>query len=358
MSFEKGSFPLTVFHLPRKLPENTLELLNKKVACKLDEVKEEVSLGWVSGRHLLERELDETTCYCGGHLYANLRISQRKIPSALLKAERRKEELIYMEQNKTPYVPASVRREIKKEIEDKRFPQMPPVVSGMPMVVDSSASMLYLGNSSVKKSEHFLQLFNDTFKFEPVRFDPDMMMRHFKQTPDNLESLRFSEKAPSGEIQPGRDFLTWMWYFSERKNPKFNVPQFGDFELMIEGPFTLSLDGEVEGAGETVVRKCSAPASAEARTSLLKGKKLRKAKISLSRDGDAWSFIFDADTFTFGSFNLPEGEEMELNSSFAERITNLHIFVSAFEECFKLFVTETKEDKKLQSKLFAWSKGE
>ena len=97
-------------------------------------------------------------------------------------------------------------------------------------------------------------------------------------------------------------------------------------------------DGEDRGAGETVVRKGESPLrSAEAKAALSVGKKLRKAKLSLTRLNQIWSGTFDADRFSFSSFKLPEGEQMNDGECFAERIENLAIFRDALVAYFLKF---------------------
>ena len=83
-------------------------------------------------------------------------------------------------------------------------------------------------------------------------------------------------------------------------------------------------------------------ASGEAKAALSSGKKLRKARVTFAREGgdseiDKWTFTFDADAFTFGSVKLPAGEEMERESAFEERVSNLNILHTVFNAYFKKF---------------------
>ena len=64
MSFETGSISLMICPLRNPMPDNYLELFAKHSAGKLDDVKDEPVLGWVSGRHLLENIIDENTSMC------------------------------------------------------------------------------------------------------------------------------------------------------------------------------------------------------------------------------------------------------------------------------------------------------
>jgi hypothetical protein len=358
MSFERGSFALTIFRLPEKLPDDALELFESKAAGKFDEITGDLSVGWVSGRHLLERNINEGTAFCGGHFYLNLRTAQRKIPSSLLNAESRKEELDYMTMNKLAFVPGKVRRQIKKDIEEKRLMQMTPQMSGTPFVIDKASNMLYLGTSSTKKIDTFLAYFHDTFKIEPVQVGlADMMFRFFKDDIDALKPVRFTKNV-KGESNPGRDFLTWLWYYSEEKGGKLATKNFGDFEIMIEGPLTFALSDEAEGSGETVVRKGNPLRSAEGKAALDVGKKLKKSKFTIARGKEVWTGTIDADLFTFSGLNLPEGEKLDdLGSIFAERVNHLHIFTNVIQEYFRIFATSVRSDKwsKEEAEIIKWS---
>lgn len=339
MAFESGKFALTIFELQKKLPENYIELFAARNAGKLDEVKDEPVTGWVSGRHLLETRIDEQTGIIGGHLCLNMRTAERKIPSALLKAICQREELAYMEANDMPSVPSKIRREIKASALETHLMKMPPNISSVPFVVDMASDMLYLGTGSMSQVDNFLAFFLQTTEVEPVQINVDeLMLTMFKKTTDELPSITFSDSAEDDEPSPPRDFLTWLWYFSETEGAKVTCDKYGDFELGIEGPLTFAFTAETRGAGESTVKKGSPLRSAEAKAAMEVGKKLRKAKLVIARGKDMWAGSFDADKFAFSGLSLPEGEEMDRQSRFVENINFLHIFQSALKAYFKKFV--------------------
>jgi hypothetical protein len=183
------------------------------------------------------------------------------------------------------------------------------------------------------------------------------MFRLFKEEVDSLKPVRFTKNV-KGESNPGRDFLTWLWYYSEEKGGKLGTREFGDFEIMIEGPLTFALSDEAEGSGETVVRKGNPLRSAEGKAALDVGKKLKKSKFTLARGKEVWAGTIDADLFTFSGLNLPEGEKLDdLGSIFAERINHLHIFSNVIQEYFKVFATSARSDKwaKEEAEIIKWS---
>ena len=341
MPFESGSTALMICTLSEKLPDDFLERLAKYSAGRLDDVKDEPTVGWVSGRHLLESEISETTSICGGHLYVNLRKAERKIPAQLLKAICRKEELAYMQANNMITVPKAERKRIKEDAVERNLMKMPPTISATPIIVDRALNVMYVGSASLSGFDTIAAEFARAMEIEPVPVTiPELMVKLFRASDVDLPRLSFNGRD-EGEAVPGRDFLTWLWYHAETNEGRLKIKDLGEFHLIIEGPLSFAFaSDEARGATESVLKKGCPQISAEAKAALAVGKKLKKAKILLARgDSERWTFTFDADNFTMTGLNLPEGDEMELNARFEERVGFLHTLHVALEEYFRLFAT-------------------
>lgn len=355
MPFESGTFALSVFQIYEDIPENALELFAAKSAGKLDDVKTEPQIGWVSGRHLLERRIEEETAVVGaGYVYLNLRTAQRKIPSSLLKAECKMEELVYSKATGCIDIPRKVKKEIKKSIEEKRLPQMVPQFSGIPMVLDRGNKVLYMGASSQKQIDVFCVHFLDTLKIKLNQLNQDLLFVENKKDVRSYKGMSLVQ----GEVEepfPMRDFLTWLWYFSEEEKGEIRVDGHGDFAFTLDGPLCFIADGK--GALESVVRKGNPLRSAEALTALKVGKKMKKAKIIIAKDNLIWSAVFDADKFAFSSVSLPEGEEMEAGERFTERMEHVRTFVAIVRALFARFLGEAEKNtwKDKVKKIKAWA---
>ena len=362
MSFENGSVSLMICPLRNPMPENYLELFAKHSAGKLDDVKDEPVLGWVSGRHLLESRIDEDTSKCGGFPYMNLRKTERKVPAQLLNAVCRRDELAYMQAHDCAFVPRKEKRAIKEEAIEALMPKMVPTISAVPFVVDTTSNVLYFGASSLAKFDVFVQEFTRALGMdaEPVPLTVDELMASLlKKNETDLPPLTLTNLANGmDEPQPGRDFLTWLWFEAEVNGGRCSAGEFGDFVAAIEGPLTLAYspgktkDPDLAGSGESVVKRGNPTVSGEAKAALSSGKKLRKARVIFAREGanaevDKWAFTFDADTFTFGSVKLPEGEEMEREAAFEERVANLNILRTVFSAYFKKFAAAVMNGKNI-----------
>ena len=354
MPFESGSFTLSVFHIYEDIPGNALELFAARSAGKLDEVKEEPQVGWVSGRQLLDRRIEEETAVVGaGYIYLQLRFAQRKIPASLLKAECGMEEMAYSKASSCVDIPRKVKKEIRKSVMERLLPQMAPQFSGIPMVLDRGSKVLYMGASSQKQIDMFNGFFLETLKIKLTQLNQDLIFVENKMDVCSYKGMTLAQ-GEGDEMFPMRDFLTWLWYFSEEEKGEIAVDDHGDFAVTLDGPLCFVADGK--GALESVVRKGNPLRSAEALTALKVGKKMRKAKIIMAKNNLIWSAVFDADKFSFSSVALPEGEEMEAGERFTERMEHVRDFIAVLRALFAKFLAETEaiswKDK--TRKIMAW----
>ncbi len=361
MPFDNGTLTLTLFELRGDLPEDAVNCFAANRAGTLDSVstdpEAEPQIGWVTGRHLLDTQIDEGSAYRGSFLALTLRKAERKVPSSLLNAICKREEDAYLKTNNAEFVPSKVRKSIKEDAIAKHLSKMPPALSGIPMVVDSREKLLYLGTGSTAQIDLFIENFYQAVKVEPIQFTPaSILEKHFQITESELPALNFSS-IPDSEPVIGRDFLTWLWYFSETGG-KVACEDYGDFELLIEGPLTFAYSSEANGSEETVIKKGNSPErSAEAKAALAVGKKLKKAKFSLTCGENIWHGVFDADRFAFSSVKLPDGEAMSPEDRYVERMEWILMFKNAMEALFVRFATalQSVDFKETEAAVRAWA---
>ena len=360
MPFDRGSLSFTMFELPGELPEDFAKLFQPGKAGTLDSVTSEVQTGWVTGKHLLDTNIDETTIVRGGAYTLTLRQAVRKIPASLLNALCLREEQAFLAANPgRDYVSGKDRKKIKEDVLERHINKMPPALSGITMVIEPHTKLLYLGATSQTQIDLFVDHFYRAVKMEPLQLTPALILeREFQTVPSQLPLLELTGApvAPP-EQQVGRDFLTWLLYYAE-KTGKITIGQ-NDFDIMLEAPLLLAGDGEAHGSQEASIKNGDSPLrSAEVKAALEVGKKLRKAKIALTRDDNSvWSGTFDADNFAFGSFKLPESEEMNSDEVFADRVRALGDFREAWIEYFKIFAKAMLEDfENTQNALRQWIK--
>ena len=337
MPFDRGSFAFTMFELPDDVPEDFIELFAARRAGTLDSVTGDPQIGWVTGHGLLDTNIDGASAQLGGCYYLTLRQAVRKIPNSLLAALCRREEQAVMRAEGKEYLSGKQKREIKEDMMEKHLSKMPPSLSGIPFVLEPHSRMLYVGATSNAQIDLFIENFYQAVQSDPLMLTPELILeREFKTTGANFPALSIDGRT-AAEPSIGRDFLMYLWYYGETVG-KLQHPDYGEFDLMIEGPLVFSGDDDDRGSAETTVKKGGSPLrSAEAKAAVSVGKKLKKAKLTITRLNQIWSGTFDADRFVFTGFKLPEGEEMNDDEIFAERIQNLGIFREALIGYFKLF---------------------
>jgi len=332
------------------MPEDALERFAARAAGSLELVNDQPLWGWVSGRHLLERRIDDETAFLGGYLRLCLRQAERKIPSALLRAECRMAELAHLAEVNAEQLSRKERKAIREEVTARLLPQMPPTISGTHFVVDSGDNLLYVGAVSQKQLDMFLGYFAQTIGFEPVPLTPQAAAADLlKMDTDNIPQVNFSPELPDAEAGGtlGQNFLTWLWFFQEERGGVLPATQLGEFGLMVDGPLVFVAEGP--GALESAIRKGAPTLSAEAKAAMLVGKKLKQAKLILARGrGEEWSVVVDADEFAFRSLRLPEGEALDPGSVFEERMTNIYVFQKVFFALFQRFADEFTDKDRLK----------
>lgn len=341
MSFESGSATFRMFYLPQPFPRNHIDKFANRAAPPISTLGSTPIRGWVTGRHLLDNKITKDTAHHAGYLRLTLMQAERKIPESLLRAECRMEELVRMQAEGRPEIDRRTRSEIRKEITERLLPTMPPQLKGMALVHLPESDFLYSEAVSDKQIDALEANFRETMGFGLIPVTPVHAAAHrLHRDIRDLLPTSFSPDCEDDTVEnnPGQDFLTWLWFYSECRGGIITLRDNNTYALMIEGPLTFVLEGQ--GAHETVLRRGTPELSVEAKIALLSGKKLRRARLLLARGQETWQVTLDADQFSFRSLKLPEGEKLEPVSRFQERMTSINTFTSAFLEIYDRFINE------------------
>lgn len=341
MGFEKGSLSFRMFFASRDLGTEDVDKFSASALPPMNTLAEEEVHGWVAGRHLLDRHITEETAFLGGYLRLTLTQAKKKVPASLLAAECAVEEMAMMEAEGKQYLNQQARSEIKKQVKERLLPEMPPQLKGIDFVFDQRSHMIYASATSEKQLDAFVLSLMQTTGCSAQVADPETIAEKTEQ----IDVQAWAPASFSGELEDGmvdgtagREFLMWLWYSSEKRGGLANVPEVGEIAFMVEGPLTFVMEGK--GAHEITLRKGEPMLSAEARTALLSGKKLKKAKVQFVRGEEIWAFTFDADEFVFRSLKLPQTETFDRVGKFQERMVLLETFRHCFFHLFQEFIKE------------------
>ena len=358
MPFEHGTISCRIFQVPRTLPKDAIERFAGDVAPPVDSSAHVEIRGWVSGRHLLDRVINEDTAYYGGFLRLTLLSAQRKIPTSLLRAECRMEELAHMATHRIDFVDRKQRAEIRRTVEERLLPQMPPQLNGIPFVYIESSGVIYASATSIRQMDSFMAFFTHTLGMQLTPCMPGALAQERRSV--KVEDWRPSSWSPdltdgSVEASAGREFLTWLWFTGEARGGILRVGDLGEVGILIEGPLTLFLEGN--GAHETVLRRGDPLCSAEAKASLLAGKTLRTAKLTLTLGEDIFVTTLDAEEFVLRSLRLPDIDALDAVSRFQERMFKLDTFREALFSLYDRFIEERRDSsiwKKTKKEIHQW----
>ncbi|MDF7806540.1 recombination-associated protein RdgC [Pontiellaceae bacterium B12219] len=344
MGFEKGSLSFRMYFAGRDLGVEDIEKFSAAALPPLNTLVEEEVHGWVAGRHLLDRNITEENAFLGGYLRLTLTQAKKTVPSSLLQAECAVEEMAVMEAEDKNYLNQQMRSEIKKQVKERLLPDMPPQLKGIDFVFDERSHMIYASATSEKQVDAFVLSLMQTTGCSATPADPETIAA--KDSGINVQNwgpCSFSDEIEDGMVDgtAGREFLMWLWYCSEKRGGISNIPDVGEIAYMVEGPLTFVMEGK--GAHEITLRKGEPMLSAEARTALISGKKLKKAKVQFVRGEEVWAFTFDADEFIFRSLKLPQTETFDRVGKFQERMVFLETFRQAFFHLFSEFAKERNE---------------
>ncbi len=340
MSFESGSISFRAFFVPRDMPENVVAQFAEHTAPAISHLNEEPIQGWVGGRHLLDRPVSEENAYYAGHLRLTLLQAERKIPPALLKAEQTMEELAQLQATGKEFLNRKEKSEIRQQVVERLLPQMPPQLKGIHLVHSPAERMVYATAISEKQLDAFQIHVARTLGFALIPALPsDIALRRKKLDVEELPPSSFSPDLEDRQVSYviGEDFLTWLWYMSEMERGAIVVEDLGEVSILIEGPLTFHMEGD--GAHLTVLRKGEPLVSAEAKTALRAGKKLKQARLNIVQGEESWACTQDADQFVFRGLKLPEREEkLDPHSRFQGRIRDVDRFLNLFFRLYDEFL--------------------
>jgi hypothetical protein len=338
-----------MFYMRPGLPEEHVEQFSRNALPPINTLGSGDISGWVSGRHLLDRRITDDNAYLAGYLRLTLCKAERKIPPALLKAECKMEELAEMQARGIAFLKRKEKSEIKKQVTERLLPEMPPTLTGIDFVCEQDGEVLYATATSDKQIDAFTLYFKQTTGVDIIPLTPFTVAAKERKT--DLRDLPPTSFSPdcdddTAEDQIGRDFLTWLWYFSEACGGIASLDD-GEISVMIEGPLSFVFEGN--GAHETVLRKGMPVVSAEAKTALTCGKKLKRAKVTFARGEDVWTVNLDADEFVMRGAKLPKGENLDAASKFQDRVLALETLRRILVGFYQRFLDERLKQEEWQA---------
>jgi hypothetical protein len=341
-----GPLTFSRFMVVGKPPANFSAFFNQQIRRHafqdLAANEQEKIMGWTGIENVLDTDFRHASYAWGDYLLFSLRIDRRTLPPSLLKLRALEAEKQYLNDSGRKKVDKIGREQIREGIRQDLLGQTLPTPFFYEICWSVSDGSLLLTSLSEKVMQDFQDLFKTSFDLAPcpyVPWDPQVMDR---ETAGKIDAL---EKATPGEIDQrslGREFLTWLWFKSEERNGMILIPGIGETEIhMVRRLVLESGDGEYS---ESVVCQGMHADLKEGREALRRGKKIKEARLQLTRDAATWEFTLKADRFQFQSLKMPvvmdlDEEQDNRDGRVLERIYLLETVVRIMDRLFALFVS-------------------
>lgn len=358
MSFDSGTVGFRLFYLQQAYTSAVVDDFARRTAPPVDTLDRDPISGWVSGRHLFDRDITDEKCVAGPYLHVQLMKAEKKIPPALLRAYVKQEEDIERKARGADELSRKAKAEVKQRVTAMLQPKMPPTLSSIPVVMDFRNDLLVAGALSDKQIDALGPAFKETAGTFPILLTPETAaMRRKQVNAKDLTPVMFSPDEaldPPAEGTLGMDFLTWLWFAWEKEGGVYHLPDGREFGVMLEGPVTFFREGQ--GAHEVALRNGVPLNSREAGTALYCGKKLKRVKVVMAQGDNVFSATMDAD-FAVRGLKLPKGEQMDDAGRLEERMMSVEFFWSAWLTLFDRFLdirTDASQWPKTLAKIRKW----
>ena len=309
MSFDSGTISFRLFHLQQPRTPRIIEALAKRAAPPIDTLDRDPISGWASGQSPLDRNITDQKCVIGPYLHVQWMKAEKKIPASLLKAHLKQEEEAERNARGVAFLPRIWKAAIKTRVIAELQPKMQPTLTTIPAALNLISDLLIATALSDNQIDTLCQAIKTTTGAHPILITPETAA--LKRKNINARDLPPTVFSPDPAINPtaeptlGMDFLTWLWYTWEKEARLHRLPDGRTFGFILEGPVTFYHQGQ--GAHEVALRHGIPLNSREAGTTLLCGKKLKRAKIIIAHNDGIYTATLD-DTFAIRSLKLPKGE--------------------------------------------------
>ncbi len=307
MGFESGSFTFHAFYLSKAFEPSEMELFAKRVLPPIKTLTGEQPLhGWAGPLHALDGELTEEHCWRGDWLWFAHVTAQKKVPPSLLRATLLAELEVERRARGVEILPRAAKTDVRERVLEALLHDAQPTFGSMECAIDLRRQRLLAGAMNDGAMQLLCPFFRETTGCMPVLCCPESAAyRLCGLDANSVELMNLTPNEAIGippEVTLGTEFLTWLFYRWEKEEATFTLEgeQCG---LMFEGPLLFSGD-KAPGCHETVLRNGTPLDTPEFGIALWNGKKLRRAKLTLTKGDWVASATVDGYDFAFRSMKV------------------------------------------------------
>ncbi len=318
MGLSSGTLTFSRFSVKGDLPPRFPEFVNDRIRrfcfAGLDRSTEERTLGWTSLDDVLDTDFSHANYALGDLLVFSLRIDRKTVPPSLLRIRTLALQNARLAETGRKRLSREEKEAIREQVRIEILRASLPVPSFFDVCWSPTDRILYFASLNPKVMQDFQDLFHECFSLTLCPFLPWDPERLERDTAGRLASLAAMRgNTPADGLTPvdpallGREFLAWLWFKSEERDGWIAVPDMGDVELHVLRRIVLE-SGEGEYHSSVTCQGLHAELK-EGKEALRQGKRIREARLKLTRDALSWEFTFKADAFAFQTMKLPAAPE-------------------------------------------------
>lgn len=373
MSFYSGTVSYSRFEVvggsPKRLDDALLDKLRTHAVGKQRVMRSDgVEVGWIGGRHLLDRQFDVEKNVVLDCLHFGFRIDSANVPPDLLRAYVEMELEALRKDAGGPgngnggafhrlkrEATETAKRRAEQEIKEGRFRRQ----RQFPILWDMRSNTLFVGATQPAVLERMFPLFRETFgkRLEAVtagavglafaetrgstRTLETLQPSRFVQHPDGNGHVEIWWTAHDADCRDflGNEFLLWLWYTLAEEGDTVELSDKTDAAVVIVKNMTLECPW-AESGKETIAAD-SPTRLPEARRAIRAGKLPRKLGLIVSRQGEQYELTLQAETFNVSSGRLPKTEadgNGNGRARFEERVAQIRHLSSTIDLLFDAFL--------------------
>lgn len=388
MAFLSGKVSFARFKVsgggPKRLDDQLLDKLRGHAIGTHKFVRSDnEEVGWLGGRHLLDRDFDLEKNVLLDFLHFGLRLDAGKIPPDLLKAYVAQELESLLKENGQSNPRAlgrikkqageAAKRRAEREIKDGRYLRM----RQFPMLLDTREDLLFSAATQPAILERLYPLFKETFgkRLEPltagqlaidwaekhsaIRKMEGLVPAQFVSHPegDTPVEVYWTANDPTSRDFLGNEFLLWLWYTLSEDSDTIALPDKTDAAVVIVRQLTLECPWAENG--KEVISHEGPTRLPESRRAIRTGKLPRKVGLIVSRQQEQYEFTLQAETFNISGAALPkiesDGDPRVWKEERVEQVRHLSLTVDLLYHAFLQLRTSSDWPKTLE-KMQKWLK--
>ncbi|GLI32688.1 recombination-associated protein RdgC [Desulforhabdus amnigena] len=353
MGIQTASATFTRFFVPDPTTEDFWSFVEEKLEAgcfrEPDDIQEQ-TVGFASWEDFFESSFPYGSYHKGEYVAFQFRCDQRKVPAIIVKKYIRDAVQKFRKENNDKWPSRQERQEIQEEVQNWLLNRSLPQPSTCEVVWNPAGKWMFLGTTSTKMMDAFLEHFEKHFNIYPVplyhvhwALNLIPLNERQKDILSALVPLQSPQAMEDGRFL-GYEFLTWLWYFIENSEGRIRISSVSgekEAEIHLGERVVLTLPGEGK---EKVVCTTQANSLHEARTALRQGKLVQEIQIFMMIGEDEYLLTLDSALWAVKGLKTPKQlkdyDEEDQDSLFLEKMYFLEDATSALNALYAKFLLE------------------